>query len=113
MTGAQVFQLQTHSRGAVPAGAMDTAVTRVRGLLRLAPGPVLFGRIKLTMAADPAVERPATAQARVDLRGRLVVAEASGQTMHEAIGHMCDRLRARLEHSERDWSDTRPRRRTA
>lgn len=101
MAGTQVLQLQTHTRGAVPAGAMDAAAKRVRGLLRLAPRPVPFARIKLTMLADPAVARPAIAEAHLDLNGRLIRAQATGETMREAIGHMADRLRARLERAGR------------
>ena len=39
---------------------------RVSSLPRMAPEPVLFARVKLTMAADPAVERPVIVQANID-----------------------------------------------
>ena len=88
MAGPQTLQVQTYARGDVPREAMDLAVQRVRSLLRLAPEPVLFARVKLTLAADPAVERPAIAQANVDLRGRLIRAQATGETMRDAIERM-------------------------
>ena len=55
-----------------------------RGAL-VASEPVLFARVKLTMSADPAVERPAVAQVNIDLNERLIRAQAAGATMRETI----------------------------
>jgi ribosome-associated translation inhibitor RaiA len=107
MTDARALQIQTEARGAVPEGAMELAVQRVASLLRLAPEPVLFARVKLTTVADPAVERPAIAQVNIDLNGRLIRAQAAGQDMREAIEHACDRLRVRLERAARNWAAIR------
>jgi hypothetical protein len=49
---------------------MDLAVIPVRAVLRLASEPVLFARVKLAMAADPAVDQLAIAQANIDLNGQ-------------------------------------------
>ena len=99
--------VQAESQGAVPAGAASFAIGRVTSVLRAAPEPVLFARVKLTMAADPAVERPAIAQVNVDLNGRLIRAQAAGATMREAVEHACDRLRIRLERAARNWAAIR------
>jgi ribosome-associated translation inhibitor RaiA len=107
MTGTQAVEIQTHTRGTVSAGAVHLAVQRIHSLLRLAPGPVLFARVNLTMAADPAVSQPATAQVNLDLNGRVIRARAAGETMRVAIERMRARLRARLEHSARDWLQSR------
>jgi len=107
MSDIQTLQVQTHARGDVPPEAMDLAVQRVRALMRLAPEPVLFARVKLTRAADPAVEHPAIAQANVDLSGRLIRAQATGETMREAIERMADRLRIRMERAARNWAAIR------
>ncbi len=107
MAGTQTLQVQTHTQGAVPEDAVDLAVIRVRAQLRAASEPVLFARVKLTMAADPAVERPAIAQVNVDLNGRPIRAQATGETMREAIELMCDRLRVQLERAERNWAGIR------
>ena len=104
---AQTLQMQTEARGAVPASAMELAVQKVRSLLRLAPEPVLFARVKLTMAADPAATRPAIAQANLDLGGRLIRAQATAATMPEAVERMSDRLRTRLERAARNWAAIR------
>ena len=81
MAGTRTVQVQAETRGAVPEGAVSFAVQRVSSLLKMAPEPVLFARVKLTMAADPAVERPAVAQVSVDLNGRLVRDDARGDRL--------------------------------
>jgi hypothetical protein len=107
MAGTRTVQVQAQTRGAVPEGAVSFAVHRVSSLLKMAPEPVLFARVKLTMAADPAAERPAIAQVNVDLNGRLIRAQAAGGTMREAVGHACDRLRIRIGRAARNWAAIR------
>jgi hypothetical protein len=107
MAGTRTVQVQAETRGAVPDGAASFAVRRVSSLLRKAPEPVLFARVKLTMAADPAVERPAVVQVNIDLNGRLIRAQAAGETMREATGHVCDRLRIRIQRAARNWAAIR------
>ncbi len=107
MADTQRVQVQTETRGAVPEGAAGLAVHRVSSLLRAAPEPVLFARVKLIMSADPAVQRPAVAQVNVDLNGRLVRAQAAGETMRAAVEHASGRLRIRLERAARNWEAVR------
>jgi sigma 54 modulation/S30EA-like ribosomal protein len=107
MADIRNLQVQTHAQGAVPAYAMDLAVRRVRAALRIAPEPVLFARVKLTMAADPAVERPAIAQASIDLNGRALRSHATAAVMRDAIEMMSDKLRIQLERAARNWARLR------
>ena len=107
MADAQTFQVQTETRGAVPEDMAGFAARHVSALLRAASEPVLFARVELIMAADPAVERPAIAQVSADLNGRLVRAQAAGRTMREAVEHACGRLRIRLERAARNWEARR------
>jgi ribosome-associated translation inhibitor RaiA len=104
MADTQILQVQTYTRGAVPEDAIDLAVQKVRGALRLASEPVLYARVKLTRAADPAVDTPAVAQANVDVNGRQVRAQAVAATMREAIDLMCDKLVVNLGRVARNWS---------
>jgi hypothetical protein len=97
-------QVQVRTAGAVPPRMPELARRRVNGVMRHVGEPVLFSRIMLTMAADPAVERPATAWAMVSVNGRLVRASGTGPTMPDAIGQLISRLRIRLE---RAWPDER------
>ena len=107
MHGAQPVQVQIETQGAVPEGVPELAIAKVDSLLRPATEPVLHARVTLTMAADPAVTLPAVARVNVDLLGRLVRAQAAGETMREAVEHMASRLRARLERSARNWEARR------
>jgi hypothetical protein len=104
-TGSLEVQAQTH--GAVPESEVRLGVRQVSSLLRLASEPVLFARVKLTMHADPAMERPAIAQINIDLNGRLVRVQSADKTMRAAIEHACDRLRIRLERAARNWAALR------
>ena len=112
MQGTQPVQVQIETQGAVPEGMPELAIAKVDSVLRLATEPVLHARVTLTMAADPAVSRPAVARVNVDLDGRLVRAQAAGQTMREAVEHMASRLRTRLQRSARNWEAMRGRRPT-
>ena len=107
MTGTPTVQVQAETRGSVPEDAAGFAVQQVSSVLRVASEPVLFARAKLTMSADPAVERPAIAQVNVDLNGRLIRVQAAGATMREAVEHACGRLRIRLERAARNWAAIR------
>jgi ribosome-associated translation inhibitor RaiA len=97
MNANQVVPVRTGSRGRVPEGAEELAVARIRSALGHVAKPVLSARVTLVMSADPAIGLPAVAQATIDVNGRVVRAEAAGRTMHEAIEHMTDRLRVRLD----------------
>jgi ribosome-associated translation inhibitor RaiA len=101
---AQTLQVQTEARGAVPPRSMDLAVEKVRAALRHASEPVLFVRVKLTVSADPAVERPAIAQVNLDLNGRLIRAQADAESMREAIDRLSSRLKIRLARAARNWA---------
>src|SRR5579859_7731847 len=97
MTATEAVPVRTWTHGAVPEDAQEFAVAKVRSGLRHVAKPVLSARVTLTMSADPAVPLPAGAQATIDVNGRIVRAEAAGQTMRDAIELMADRLQARLD----------------
>jgi len=97
--------VQTH--GVVADSDTAYARTRIQGVLRRVREPVLFARVKLTRLADPAVPRPAVAQANVDLNGRLVRAQVARRTMHEAVDELQNRLRGRLQRLAGDWEAIR------
>ena len=107
MTQTTVAQVHTETRGDVSRHSVRFAADRVGSLLAWASEPVLFARIKLTMTADLAVQRPAIAQVTVDLNGRPLRAQAEGRIMHEAVDHACDRLRVQLLRAARHWEAVR------
>jgi RNA polymerase-binding transcription factor DksA len=76
--------------------ARPYAEQKVRRVIEAAGAPVLHARVKLDTAPDPAVERPALAEAAVDVNGRLVRAHVAAHTLHEAVDLLEPRLRDRL-----------------
>jgi ribosome-associated translation inhibitor RaiA len=93
----EVVPVRTGSRGKVPEGAEELAVTKIHSVLRHVAKPVLSARVALMISADTAVAFPAAARATIDVNGRIVRAAGAGQTMPEAIGRMMDRLRMQLD----------------
>jgi hypothetical protein len=57
------------------------------------PATVLFARVKLERMADPAVERPAVAEATLEVSGHPLRAHAAAEELEEAVDLLEDRLR--------------------
>jgi RNA polymerase-binding transcription factor DksA/ribosome-associated translation inhibitor RaiA len=79
--------------------ARDYAERKVSAVIEAIGEPILHARIKLTMAPDPAVERPARAEAALDVNGQLVRAHVAAHTLHEAVDLLEPRLRGRVAHA--------------
>lgn len=102
MTTSHATPIRIHEQGRVPDYAGDLATAKLSAVLeRHAAEPVLSARVTLMMAPDPAVARPAVAEASIDVNGRIVHVQAAGQTMPQAIALMADRLRIRLDRTAR------------
>lgn len=99
--------VRVETTGNVPIGMAELAEAKFGSVLRHAAEPVLFARVRLTMAANPAVERPAVASVNVDMNGRFVRAQAASESMRGAIDQLADRLRVRLGRAKRNWAALR------
>jgi ribosomal subunit interface protein len=84
-------------RGDVGDKAKHRAQERIAHVTRHLREPVLFARVTLAEAADPARERAALARAVLDVRGHPLRATASAPNMHEAIDRLHECLRRQLE----------------
>ncbi len=103
-TGAPEFAVSLHGR--VPARARAAVEEKLGKLARFAPRPVLFARARLTHEEDPALERPATITASMDVSGRIVRAHVAASSMADAVDLLEQRLRRLLgELSERDEAE--------
>jgi ribosome-associated translation inhibitor RaiA len=69
---------------------------KVSAALRAAPKKVRFARVTLTFEEHRSIERPAKAEALLDVDGRVVHAEAVARSSTEAIDLVEQRLRRRL-----------------
>jgi RNA polymerase-binding transcription factor DksA len=79
-------------------GVRGRAEEKVRAVMDRVGERILFARLKLGVAPDPAVERPAWAQATLDVNGDLVRAQVAAHSPAEAVDLLVDRLHDRLEH---------------
>jgi hypothetical protein len=98
MSDSQALKVETQAYGEVPEDAMDLAVLRLRSVLRLAPKPVLFARVKLAVPPGPmaGASRSVVAQVNADLDGRVLRAQGVAENMRTAIELMCERLGTQL-----------------
>ena len=94
-------------RGDVSPEDSRYAQTKVAAVSDRIREPVLFARVKLTQSTDPAVRRSASAQANLDVDGRLVRAQVDGETMREAVDRLVNRLRKRLAKLDEHWEARR------
>jgi ribosome-associated translation inhibitor RaiA len=90
------IQILVRSRDDMSPRLCDYAREKVAAALRRTSEPVLYARVWIDRAPDPAVARPAEAGVEVDLNGTVLRARADAATQVEAIDLMQDRLRARM-----------------
>jgi len=105
--GARVIPIDIATRGDVDEGDIDYGVDKIGTLLAKVDEPILFTRLKLTRAADPAREKPAIAQVTVDVDGAVVRAHVAAHGFREAVDLLERRLRDQLEHRARRLEDLR------
>jgi hypothetical protein len=92
------------TKGRVAADEVDYALQRIGVVVRHLEDPVLFGRLKLGRAGDPARAKSALAQVVLDVNGELLRAQVAAHTMQEAADllqrHLSDKLEQRASHRE-------------
>ncbi|BAU81772.1 hypothetical protein SLA_0818 [Streptomyces laurentii] len=102
--------VQVETRGGVSSDEAAYARDKVRAVFGQAPGPVLFARVKLTRYANPAMERPVTAQANLDVNGKPARAHVAGVNATEAADLLRDRIEGVLARMAEHWEARRDRR---
>jgi ribosome-associated translation inhibitor RaiA len=101
----QLVEPAVEIKGRVTDDERAYAREKLAYVARLAPARVLSARLRLHHEPDPARERPAIAEATLDVNGRPIRAHVAAPTMREAIDLLEARLRRRLERlAERDQS---------
>jgi ribosomal subunit interface protein len=83
-------------RGPVPESTVDYARSKVEHVTGYANHPVLAARVVLTLAQDPALDRPARAEASLDVNGTQIRAHALASDMTGAVDLLEDKLRKNL-----------------
>ncbi|TMR92415.1 sigma 54 modulation/S30EA ribosomal C-terminal domain-containing protein [Nonomuraea basaltis] len=100
--------VQVKIRGRIRSADVRRARQTMADLARLAHEPVLGAKVKLATGPGLAMERR-TAEAVLDIQGRLIRAQASAVSTRAAIHLLGDRLRTRLLEITRDWENRRGR----
>jgi ribosome-associated translation inhibitor RaiA len=101
----QLVEPAVEIRGRVTDDERAYAHVKLAYVTKFAPARILDARLRLHHEPDPARERPAIAEASLDVNGRTVRAHVAAPTMREAIDLLETRLRRRLERvAERDQS---------
>ncbi|MGW7331181.1 sigma 54 modulation/S30EA ribosomal C-terminal domain-containing protein [Streptomyces sp. NPDC054840] len=98
---SRTADVQVRNRGQVPDGADVYAQGKMLAVIGHVREPVPAVRVKLTQAVNPSANRPATAEAVVDVNGQLVRAHVAANTMFEAVDLLQERLAARLARPRR------------
>ena len=91
------FELAVSTQGDVSAEDRAYAEEKFRRVAGLTPDRVLYARLRLTMARDPARARPAIVKGALDLGGRVLRAHVAAATLREATDFLAERMRDRLD----------------
>lgn len=92
-----VIDFAITTRGQVSQGQRALARQRLAHLDRFVPDPILAARAMLSWQANPSLERPARAEAEIDVNGHLVCGRVAAETMSQAIGELAGRLERQLD----------------
>lgn len=104
-TATTEVEVVTH--GHVPQRFVEYARDKIADLARYTGEPIPHLRLTLAYAGDPAVSRPARAQANLDLNGRLLRGEVVAASLREAVDLLQARLRHRLSRMALHWEARR------
>ena len=85
-------------KGDVADAAVEYALKRIDAVMSQIGAPILFSRVRLTDEGGAQRERPALAQATLDINGELLRGHVAADTMTEAIDLLADRLRDQIQH---------------
>lgn len=84
------------ARGEVPRAVQDVARDKLGRLDEVVKGPVLHARAVLTQERNPRLERPARAEAELNLQGRTVRARVAAPAMDAAVDELAEHLHRQL-----------------
>jgi ribosomal subunit interface protein len=89
-------EVSVTTRGEVPEAAKEYATEKIAQLARLTDKPILFAQVKLTLEPNPSRQRPALAEATLDVNGTQVRAHVAADVFEEAVDLLEGRLRRNI-----------------
>lgn len=96
------LDVRVETDGNISPGTAESARAKVTAALEDVREPVFSARVRLGRARNPAADRPVSAQASVDVNGRVARAHVFAATETEAVDWLRDRLVRQLERLRRD-----------
>jgi ribosome-associated translation inhibitor RaiA len=107
MTTIAAEEIQVSLDESIPQDVTEKVRRRVATVLDHLRQPVLSARVRITRHPDPAVARPVTAQANVDVNGRPLHVHVEAETVGEALAQLEEKLRHAAERTAARWKDHR------
>lgn len=92
--------IERSHEGPVRPADLDRAVEKVRHVAERAREPIHHIEVRVKLGSNPTHDRPAVAEATIDVNGRPVRAHTAAPTVPEAVDALIDRLRSRLDRFE-------------
>lgn len=92
--------IEVSRKGQVPQDALDRAVEKVVHVAERAREPITHVEVRLSVESAAHHERPASAEATLNVEGAPVRAHISAPTVDEAVDALTDRLKRRLDRHE-------------
>ncbi|WP_158845953.1 HPF/RaiA family ribosome-associated protein [Saccharothrix deserti] len=88
----EIVNIQTDLATGIPGAAGDYARVKVASVAKYAPADIQYAKVRLTTDGP----RRIVAHASLDVNGTPINAEAGGETYHEAVDLLHERLRHQL-----------------
>ncbi len=98
-------QIRVSLDESIPDDVTPEVQRRVGAVLDHLRQPVLSARVRMTRHGDPAVTRPVSAQANVDVNGNLIRVQVEAGTVGEALAQLEEKLRHNAERASARWKD--------
>jgi ribosomal subunit interface protein len=92
------------THGSVSESTKQYAAEKVTQLARFTRRPILYAELRLGVEPHRAIERPAVAEATLDVNGQIVRAHVAARDLLAAIDLLEERLRRRIERQARRTS---------
>lgn len=100
MTTSPDLDVHVSTSGDIDGSAKQYAADKVAVVASHTGQPILGAEVKLRVERNPSLDRPAVAEATLDVNGRPVRAHVAGTTIEEAIDLLEQRLLRRLARTE-------------
>lgn len=90
------MDVRVTGRGHVPSPLHEEARRKIGSLDQVIAAPILDAHVVLTQEENPRIERPARAEAEIDINGHVVRGRVAEADMHRAVDQLAEHLRGQI-----------------